>query len=365
MLSDQYKQQLRTEVLKLDDLTDKKYDLDVLVKAVEDGLTKSAPLELIKKLGDIRRTFGTKQMEEKEEQIVELLYKYLGAASVDEVYELLREQIDTPFEELVRHLESLIGLSGVKSQVRDLIAFNELQRKRVELGLKKSNKTLHMAFLGNPGTAKTTVARIVGRMYKSLGILSKGHFIEAGRADLIAEYQGQTAIKVRRLVNKARGGVLFIDEAYSITENEHSDSYGRECLTELTKALEDYRDDLVVIVAGYPNLMEQFFTSNPGLKSRFNAFITFPDYNEKELVDIFKYLCKQNDYLITEKGLLKLREKIQQDTEDGKSSIASNGRYIRNIFDDVTMNQAKRLYGRKEALDKHSLMLLCELDFKN
>ncbi|WP_298704332.1 AAA family ATPase [uncultured Veillonella sp.] len=318
--------------------------------------------------------------------------------------------MDIPFEALAEQLESLVGLKAVKAQVRDLIAFNELQKKRVQLGLKKTNKTLHMAFLGNPGTAKTTVARIVGRMYKSLGILSKGHFIEAGRADLIAEYQGQTAIKVRRLINKARGGVLFIDEAYSITENEHSDSYGRECLTELTKALEDYRDDLVVIVAGYPDLMKQFFASNPGLKSRFNQFITFPDYSEAELLDIFKYLCKQNDYIVTEEGLVKLKEKIAKDFAATSSSIKvdhkeygfspenkdnafspehkgnafspenkaqelslkdrergiltkANGRYIRNLFDDVTMNQAKRLYNRKEALDKQSLMLLCELDF--
>ena len=199
-------------------------------------------------------------------------------------------------------------MTAVKEQVNDLITFNKIQQARVKAGLKKSNKTLHMAFLGNPGTAKTTVARIVGKMYKSLGLLSKGHFIEASRTDLIAEYQGQTAIKVKKLVNRAKGGVLFIDEAYSITENEKSDSYGRECLTELTKALEDYRDDLVVIVAGYSDLMDKFFQSNPGLKSRFNTFIDFPDYTLDELVDIFTFDCNSYEYRPTETALLKVRE---------------------------------------------------------
>lgn len=154
-----------------------------------------------------------------------------------------------------------------------------------------------MAFMGNPGTGKITVARIVGHMYKKLGLLSRGHFIEVSRTDLIAGYQGQTALKVKNVINKAKGGVLFIDEAYSITENDHSDSYGRECLTELTKALEDYRNDLVVIVAGYTDLMNKFFESNPGLKSRFNTFIEFPNYNSTELYDILDKMCKTDDFL--------------------------------------------------------------------
>ena len=158
--------------------------------------------------------------------------------------------------------------------------------------------TLHLAFTGNPGTGKTTVARIVGRIYKQIGLLSKGHFLEVSRTDLIAGYQGQTALKVKDVITKAKGGVLFIDEAYSITENDHADSYGRECLTELTKALEDYRDDLVVIVAGYTSPMEKFFESNPGLKSRFNTFIQFDDYNSKELMDILEVMCKKDDYVL-------------------------------------------------------------------
>ena len=153
-------------------------------------------------------------------------------------------------QELLEELNSLVGLDTVKGKVNDLIDYQKVQKLRRENGLHSSKNTLHLAFTGNPGTGKTTVARIVGRIYKEIGLLSKGHFVEVSRTDLIAGYQGQTALKVKSVIEKAKGGVLFIDEAYSITENENTDSYGKECLTELTKALEDYRDDLVVIVAG-------------------------------------------------------------------------------------------------------------------
>lgn len=219
---------------------------------------------------------------------------------------------------------------------------------------------MHMAFLGNPGTAKTTVARIVGNMYRSLGLLSKGHFIEASRTDLIAEYQGQTAIKVKRIIQKSIGGVLFIDEAYSITENDKSDSYGRECLTELTKALEDYRSDLVVIVAGYEDQMNQFFNSNPGLKSRFNYFIHFKDYSVEELLEIFLYICSENDYLISKEAQDKVKDIFQKSINE-KDNLKSNGRLARNIFDSVVMNQAKRL-ARSQSFSKETLQLITSED---
>ena len=147
-------------------------------------------------------------------------------------------------KDLLDELNSLVGLRVVKDKVNDLIVYQKIQKMRRENDLYSVKSTLHLVFLGNPGTGKTTVARIVGRIYKQIGLLSKGHFVEVSRTDLIAGYQGQTALKVKKVIEKAKGGVLFIDEAYSITENDHSDSYGRECLTELTKALEDYRDDL-------------------------------------------------------------------------------------------------------------------------
>ncbi len=201
---------------------------------------------------------------------------------------------------------------------------------------------MHLAFTGNPGTGKTTVARIVGRIYQKLGLLSKGHFMEVSRTDLIAGYQGQTAHKVKEVIEKAKGGVLFIDEAYSITENDHSDSYGRECLTELTKALEDYREDLVVIVAGYTEPMKQFFESNPGLKSRFNNFIEFDDYNARELMDILISMSQAEDYVISDKAQ-ELLSKLFIRTFESKGNEFANGRFVRNIFESMMMNHARRV----------------------
>lgn len=244
--------------------------------------------------------------------------------------------------ELQQELDGLVGLTFVKNKVNDLIAFQKIQQLRKAQGLASSKSTMHMAFTGNPGTGKTTVARIVGRMYKSLGLLSKGQFIEVSRTDLIAGYQGQTALKVKKVIERAKGGVLFIDEAYSITENEHSDSYGRECLTELTKALEDYRNDLVVIVAGYTEPMKNFFESNPGLKSRFNTFIEFPDYTAFELMEILYNMCLKNDYMLTPTAKEKLQDILIAKVAYKNDEFA-NGRLVRNIYDDIIMNQARRL----------------------
>lgn len=251
---------------------------------------------------------------------------------------------DTPYtlEELMGQLNQLVGLNNVKSKINDLIAFQKIQFLRKQHGLHTPKNTMHLAFTGNPGTGKTTVARIVGRIYHKIGLLSTGHFIEVSRTDLIAGYQGQTAHKVKGVIERARGGVLFIDEAYSITENDHSDSYGRECLTELTKALEDYREDLVVIVAGYTKPMKQFFSSNPGLESRFNTFIEFDDYNEEELFDILQSMCSQNDYVLSEETKTLLRTEIKKEVKS-RSDKFSNGRYIRNLFENMAINHARRV----------------------
>ena len=252
------------------------------------------------------------------------------------------EEDNLTLEELMQQLNKLVGLNNVKSKVNDLIAFQKVQLLRKEKGLHSPKSTMHLAFTGNPGTGKTTVARIIGRIYRKLGLLSKGHFMEVSRTDLIAGYQGQTAHKVKEVIEKAKGGVLFIDEAYSITENDHSDSYGRECLTELTKALEDYREDLVVIVAGYTEPMRQFFESNPGLKSRFNTFIEFDDYNVNELMEILMCMTKAEDYVISDKAREILSQQIIKTIESKQNNFA-NGRFIRNIFESMTMNHARRV----------------------
>lgn len=359
MVSENFKAQLLHEIKQLNLSSEQEGELQKLFEEIIGGNERSV-LSFIKELGTISKS-NNEALRKKQETIIELLYKYLGAARVDSIFETLKETSSVTLEESMEQLNSLIGLENVKEQITDLINFNRIQNLRSENGLKKADKTLHLALLGNPGTAKTTVARIIGRMYKSIGLLSKGHFIEAGRTDMIAEYQGQTAIKVKRLVNKAKGGVLFIDEAYSITENDHTDSYGRECLTELTKALEDYRDDLCVIVAGYSEPMEKFFMSNPGLKSRFNTFIEFKDYDAQELLDILKLFCKKNDYKLSREAEEKISEHLREKVNAKEENFA-NGRLARNIFDKLTMNHAKRVISSPN-LSKEDLSLITAEDF--
>lgn len=272
------------------------------------------------------------------EQSVTNEIQYNNKGSKDNESECIVESLS----ELLRDLDELVGLTTVKDKINDLIYFQKVQKLRKQSNLSIPSSTLHLAFTGNPGTGKTTVARIVGRLYKELGLLTKGHFIEVSRTDLIAGYQGQTALKVKEVIDKARGGVLFIDEAYSITENEHSDSYGRECLTELTKALEDYRNDLVVIVAGYTEPMDLFFDSNPGLRSRFNTFIEFDDYSEAEILQIIEKLFLNNDYIL-EVGVRKeLENSILSEKAKTKLQFA-NARFARNLYEKLVMNHARRV----------------------
>jgi len=342
MISNPYKLALAKEAKQLDSILGQDSKFEILTREITDEQSERAILELVKELSILVKRSPIPNIKERQETIVESLCKYLGSFKIDELHQNLKESSNVPLNDLLDELNELVGLADVKQQIHDLIDFNKIQKLRVENGLKRSDKTLHIAFVGNPGTGKTSVARIIGKMYKSIGLLSKGHFIEASRTDLIAEYQGQTAIKVKRLINRAKGGVLFIDEAYSITENDHSDSYGRECLTELTKALEDYRDDLVVIVAGYSEPMEQFFESNPGLKSRFTTFITFNDYSADELEEILALICRKNDYCLSEELKVRLKALIVEHVSQ-KSEHFANGRLVRNIYDDLIMKHARRV----------------------
>ncbi len=286
------------------------------------------------------------------------LINYVGYIQIRKLWDAEENVVEDKrsLEELLTELNKLIGLESVKNIVNDLIVYQTVQQMRRNNGLNATRNTLHMAFTGNPGTGKTTVARIVGHVYKKLGLLSKGHFIEASRTDLIAGYQGQTALKVKKVIERAKGGVLFIDEAYSITENDHSDSYGRECLTELTKALEDNRDDLVVIVAGYTEPMNKFFESNPGLKSRFNTFIEFSDFTADELTKILVYMCDKNDYEIDDE----LKQSIQrffEDATENKGENFANARLARNIYENLVMAHARRIIKTSEPTKKQLSLL--------
>lgn len=347
---------------KIDAITSSPGQLYEIAKSIKETKNINFCKELISKINTI-------DIEDKKiAGIVNEFYKsfllYWGSETLKKQLDLNDKYSEDPrsFEELLDELNNLVGLNKVKSQIYDLISFQKIQKLRIENNLKVPKKTLHLAFLGNPGTGKTTVARIIGHMYKKLGLLSKGHFIEVSRTDLIAGYQGQTALKVKNVVEKAKGGVLFIDEAYSITENEHSDSYGRECLTELTKALEDYRDDLVVIVAGYKEPMNSFFTSNPGLKSRFNTFIEFDDYSEQELVEIVLSECEKNEYDVEHELKECLINYFKYELSKKENNFA-NGRLARNIYDDLIMAQAKRLSKQNNiTIEDLKLLRLCDFN---
>ncbi|PSB19746.1 ATPase [Phormidesmis priestleyi ULC007] len=238
-------------------------------------------------------------------------------------------------------LQSLIGLSTVKSTVQELVNMAKVAQMQAQAGLKAPSITRHVVFTGNPGTGKTTVARIVGEIYNNLGVLSKGHFIEVDRTDLVAEYLGQTAPKTAQVVESALGGVLFIDEAYSLVPEGRGDIFGQEAINTLLKMMEDHREDLVVIAAGYKEEMVRFINSNPGLKSRFARSIHFEDYSSAELAEIFKVTCERHGYLFSDKTLKAVRQLVNK-FEDRIGELG-NGRFVRNIFDRCIANQCNRL----------------------
>lgn len=327
--------------------------------------SKLATVGLLHEISNIsNRTPCPKEAKRAAQMVNAALIDYYGYQALRDICNPsapVEEADEKTLEELLDELDALIGLSKVKETVNDLIIYQKVQMMRRKQGLHSAKGTLHLAFTGNPGTGKTTVARIVGRIYKQIGLLSKGHFTEVSRTDLIAGYQGQTALKVKKVIEKAKGGVLFIDEAYSITENDHSDSYGRECLTELTKALEDYRDDLVVIVAGYTEPMKKFFESNPGLKSRFNTFIEFDDYSAQELERILELMCQNNDYFLSTSAKEKISIYLDNLTKAKQENFA-NGRLVRNLYDNLVMNQARRVIHISNP-DRKNLSEIIDEDF--
>lgn len=239
-------------------------------------------------------------------------------------------------------LDDLIGIEGVKREVRKFADFIRVQQMREKEGLTVSPINYHCVFTGNPGTGKTTVARILADIFKDLGILKKGHLVETDRSGLVAEYVGQTAVKTNKLVDEALDGVLFIDEAYSLADPSGKDLYGKEAISILLKRMEDDRDRLIVILAGYDDEMGIFINSNPGLRSRFNRYIHFDDYSAEELWQIFMLNLKKQDYVIDDDAAKAVRS-ILCEVEVRHEENLGNARFVRNFFEKILENQASRL----------------------
>ncbi len=269
------------------------------------------------------------------------------AVSIKKIVAVEEEQPDnslksaSDLDRLLNELDSLIGLEAVKEEVRSLINLIKVRALRKKHGLPLMDMSLHMVFTGSPGTGKTTVARLVAGIYKELGLLSKGNLVETDRSGLIAGYVGQTAIKVKEVVERALGGILFIDEAYSLS-TQCSNDFGDEAIETLVKMMEDHRDDLVVIVAGYTEEMQTFLKSNTGLTSRFNKFITFDDYSNEELIEILSVMASKAGFIIDAEALTKCYG-IVSDLSEAEKNDFGNARGIRNLFERIVVNQANRI----------------------
>ncbi len=243
-------------------------------------------------------------------------------------------------EDALKELNDLIGLDGVKQEVLACINLLRINNMRKSKGLPELQTSNHMVFTGHPGTGKTTVARIMAKIYKSLGVVSKGQLVETDRAGLVAGYMGQTALKTAQVIKKAKGGVLFIDEAYSLSSEEGSNDYGKEAIDTLVKGMEDYRDDLVVIVAGYVDEMKKFINMNPGLRSRFNKYINFVNYSAEEMLEIFRRQCEKAQFILSDEAASAALDYFRMNQDD---PTFGNARGVRNYFDRVVMAQATRI----------------------
>ena len=277
----------------------------------------------------------------------------LAEKKADEPEPLPKENL----ADLQAEFDSYIGLADVKEEVKNLINMVNVYKLRRAHDLPTTDMSLHMVFTGNPGTGKTMMARMMARIYRSLDILSKGQLVEVDRSGLVAGYVGQTALKTQKVIEKAKGGVLFVDEAYALNGKSEND-FGQEAIDTLLKAMEDHRDDLVVIVAGYTDLMDKFIHSNPGLESRFNRFLLFEDYSLDELMAIFKMRCGKG-YTLSPEAEPLVRDYIAEESADGDGF--GNARGVRNIFEHILVAQNNRL-AKMESVTREDLMTLLPED---
>ena len=263
-------------------------------------------------------------------------------------------------EELLAKLDELVGLENIKRNVKSLINYVKIRKLREEKELPNPPLSLHMVFMGNPGTGKTTVARLLSQLYRAIGVLSKGQLVEVDRSGLVAGFVGQTAIKTTEAVKSALGGILFIDEAYSLAPDIVSgNDFGRESIETLLKLMEDNRDDFIVIVAGYSGLMARFINSNPGLESRFNRYFMFEDYDGEALYEIFHTMCAKSEYILNEEAI-EFAKKLFQQIYDTRDDNFGNARHVRNFFEDMVSVHSDRVSALKDHSREDLTMVLYE-----
>ena len=268
-----------------------------------------------------------------------------------------------PEKSAMEELDELIGLGTIKEDVKELISLVKMQKMREAKGMKTVPVSLHLVFSGNPGTGKTTVARILARLYKEIGVLSKGQLVEVDRSSLVAGFVGQTAIKTQDKIKEAMGGILFIDEAYTLNKEGGQGDFGQEAIDTILKAMEDNRKDLVVIVAGYTDLMKKFVESNPGLKSRFNKYMEFPDYTADELIQIWEMNCRKYNYTFSLEAK-EMIEDIIKKREASKGENFANARDIRNMFETIITNHATRVSEMEDPSD-NDLTTIMTMDIRD
>lgn len=316
---------------------------DPVIPPVEHPEDNSEPREHAQETGEAPSLDREPSAEHRESTEKALEEAQKALAQVQEAFPTKEQEPETdPMEDL----NGLIGLAGIKHDVKELYDFTRIQKLRKEAGMKNVPVSMHLVFTGNPGTGKTTVARILARLYRKLGVLSKGQLVECDRSGLVAGYVGQTAVKTQKKIEEAMGGVLFIDEAYSLARSGTAggSDFGQEAIDTLLKAMEDHREDFVVIVAGYTKPMETFIHSNPGLESRFNKFIEFPDYTVDELLEIFDMNCRKYQYTPDPEARDQVKTLLMLRKSQSPENFA-NARAVRNLFETIITNQARRLAG--------------------